>query len=776
MLLRITTIGKILIYAVVPWVVVSVPLALMKGVMRAVKLWLEIFSVPFLVLTLFSPWKRITDLYHPSGFNISRWAQALTLNLTSRMMGAIVRCSAIVFSLACLVMIVSVYLAAMAVWIGTPIVAWMIPDRTVSVPLVGVWLLIVCVSYLRSSPYQRADKRSSALEAFVQTRAQSEDEREIARRWFAHRESIKQRNRFFGEQTLIRLFGGFGRSWVTGFTDELQSLTEEIKDHGEFQTVLHGDKIQELSAALIEGDRDNAVIVGRIGSGKQSLILHLARTLRTVESRMFKQSMQVRKLRTDELLSAHADPDAFLLRALKRAESAGNVILVIEDLSPLLSQENASVVTVLNAFLSAPSIHVIAYATPESWRSTVKSHPIVESQFVQIELPATLVEEALPVLMEEADLIEERGLVVTVEAIQGAARLADRHIKDAVLPGSAVRLLKESVVEAVQVGEQRISSKHVVSAVSRIAHIDLSGTQEESKEELMNLQGELGEQIIGQDSAVQIVSDTLKKAKQGLGSSEKPLSSFLFLGPTGVGKTEMAKAIALQAFGSEDRIVRIDLNHYATADAGKDLSGDRETEGSLVHAIEEHPSSVVLLDEIEKAHPSVLDLFLQVIDEGILTDHDGRETDFRSAIIVATSNGGAPFITELLNSDTFDAASFKDVLIQHLIREEVFRPEFLNRFDAVVAFQPLSEVALAKIAATMISEVANRYQVEQGLTLVVSPEVLQEVIKRGSSVQFGAREMQRAVADVIENTVSSKLLEQGLSKGDTVEVRVEDIH
>jgi len=256
----------------------------------------------------------------------------------------------------------------------------------------------------------------------------------------------------------------------------------------------------------------------------------------------------------------------------------------------------------------------------------------------------------------------------------------------------------------------------------------------------------------------------------------KRLLFFLFLGPTGVGKTETAKALAEAYFGSDKRMIRFDMSEYQQTKAISRLIGFPENQepGLLTKAITDDPFSLVLFDELEKTNPNILNLFLQVFDEGWLTDAFGRKTSFRNSIIIGTSNAGAELIRQKVRQGE-NLESFKEELVDYLLKQNIFRPEFLNRFDAVVVFGPLSPEHLVKIAKLMLKDLSKRLYQGKGIRLVINHTLIDKVVELGYKPEFGARPMRRVIQDKIESNIAKKILEKDLKRGDFIEIKVEDM-
>jgi ATP-dependent Clp protease ATP-binding subunit ClpA len=273
---------------------------------------------------------------------------------------------------------------------------------------------------------------------------------------------------------------------------------------------------------------------------------------------------------------------------------------------------------------------------------------------------------------------------------------------------------------------------------------------------------------------VSAVSDALRRARAGVRNQNRPIGTFMFLGPTGVGKTELAKALADVYFGGEDHMIRLDMNEYvSSSDVARLIADGADDSGSLTAQVMKKPFSVILLDEIEKAHPNVLTTFLQVLDEGILRDVKNREVSFRDAIIIATSNAGADRIREYIERG-MDIEQFEDQFVDELINSNQFRPEFLNRFDEIVMFRPLTKVELLQVVDLILVGV-NKTLALQKVSVVVSLEAKQYLVESGYDPRLGARPMRRVVQKAVENTVAKKVLSGEVQPGGVVNIDLDTV-
>ena len=328
-------------------------------------------------------------------------------------------------------------------------------------------------------------------------------------------------------------------------------------------------------------------------------------------------------------------------------------------------------------------------------------------------------------------------------------RDANRYFTASDSGDKAVDLLVEIVPWAQSRRYQVIGQTEVEEMVRTKTGIPIGRLQPVERENLMALEKNLHTRVIGQDEAIDSVSNALRRARAGVRNAERPIGSFLFLGPTGVGKTETSKALAEVMFGQETKMIRLDMSEYQTADAVIKLIGNFSTgqPGILADLVREHPYGVLLLDEFEKTNPDVRDIFLQILDEGFFSDKSGQRISLRNLIIIATSNAGADLIWEMVKARIKPQDKVDD-LINHIVEKGIFKPELLNRFDAVVVFHPLQPDELKQIARLMLNKLAKRL-LTQGLTLNISDLLVKSVAELGANEIFGARPMQRFIQDNI---------------------------
>mgnify|MGYP001618545854 FL=1 len=331
--------------------------------------------------------------------------------------------------------------------------------------------------------------------------------------------------------------------------------------------------------------------------------------------------------------------------------------------------------------------------------------------------------------------------------------------------------------------KEEVNAEDIAEVVARWTGIPLTKMLEEDRAKLQRMEEELRKRVIGQDEAIKRVSDVIRRSRAGIGDPNRPSGSFIFLGPTGVGKTELTKALASFMFNDESALIRVDMSEYMEKHSVSKLIGSPpgyvgyEEAGQLTESIRHRPFSVILFDEIEKAHPDVFDMLLQMIDEGRLTDGKGRVVNFKNAIIILTSNIGSQFISKMEsigfsnNSDKKDYSQIKDKVIEAM--KDHFRPEFINRLDEIIVFDILSEEAIKEIVSLRVNVVKERLLVKD-ISFKISDEALSYLAKEGYDPHFGARPLNRLIQNKILNTVAMRIISNDIGKGDTVVVTVKD--
>ncbi|MGH7157953.1 MAG: AAA family ATPase [Candidatus Saccharimonadales bacterium] len=581
--------------------------------------------------------------------------------------------------------------------------------------------------------------------------------------------------------------GGVGRDWSFGYTPVLQRFAANITDQVRYQGLLAAGlpsrdaTLLQIMHLLERGGRHNATLVGALGAGKTTLVHALAEKLAEPDASVPKA------LRYRQVLAL--DPSSLIAQARGRGEleelvqhlcyeslKAKNVILFLDDAQLFFEQGPGAVdlTNVLLPFLEGGALNIVLAMDEQRWVRIAQANPALAQYLNRIMLRPTDKPETLAAMQSQVLLFESQNNVVyTYQALEAAFRLSARYLSDQAMPGKAVKLLESAANNPEDT--HVITERSVAQAIEQTQGVKV-GTADtaEERQTLLNLEQLIHQRMINQTRAVQVVSDALRRARTGVRSTSRPIGTFLFLGPTGVGKTELAKSVAAVFFGGENQMVRLDLNEYVRPDDVTRLLADAAQDShSLTAQISRQPFSVVLLDEIEKAHPNVLGTLLQMLDEGILRDINNREVSFRDAVVIATSNAGADRIRGHIERGE-QLEQFEKQFTDELINANVFRPEFLNRFDEIVLFRPLSPDELVQVIDLILQGV-NKNLAAQQVSVVVDNDAKRLLVAAGYDPRLGARPMRRVVQRVVENIVSNQLLAGQVLPGGQVRVSAQDV-
>jgi ATP-dependent Clp protease ATP-binding subunit ClpC len=586
---------------------------------------------------------------------------------------------------------------------------------------------------------------------------------------------------------IYKSFGALGRSWTIGYTNDLDRITYDITESMEYRdpnrVIIHQDILKRILTNLSNSNRHNILLLGNVGVGKRSLVDNLAYTIRKYQIEKNQNLSRVLRLNTTDLLSGITDSSKYLLKALNYAEKSGNIILVIENISNLFLSADEEIRNIIVKFLNSKSINVIGLDEPEGYHMGIKNFPIIDSLFEDITVEDASKEDTMYVLMMTAfDLTKMYNKYITYQSLRAVMSFSERYISKGGFPGKSVEILADAVNQANIENSPFVLESHIRTVVSERSHININTLQNNEKEALLSLESKLQSEIKGQPEGLTAIVNALKRAQLDVKSHNKPIGTFLFLGPTGVGKTETAKALAKHYFGSSDRMIRLDMNEFGSEESvygilGAPIGEDNSfQEGFLTMRIQDKPFSLILLDEIEKAHRQVLNVFLQILDEGFLIDNRGIKTDFRNSIIIATSNAGAVFLRDFIkNNPQFDKSLFKQELIDNIIKSKEFAPEFINRFTDVIVYYPLDMSTVVEIATKIIGNMINSFHEERGVSLEVDNRAIEYLAEQGYSQDFGARELERKISSILETYLANYLLINKVKRGDKILVSLDNL-
>lgn len=577
--------------------------------------------------------------------------------------------------------------------------------------------------------------------------------------------------------------GTGNRAWTslpTPFLDRYSRDLTKMASYGLLPVVRVRDKeIKSTLTILSRTQKNNALLVGEPGVGKTTIVGALAERVMVEDVPAPLRDKRLVALDLGALASGQGSAEQNLQKIISEVERAGNVILYIGHVEALVGTTRGSfnAGAILADALGRGRFQVIASATPADRHRYVESNQTLSSLFQTVDVPEVSEPDAIRILEEEAPKIEGRQKVMlTYPAIAMAVKLSHRLIQDKVLPDKAIEVIDQAATLAAAEKSNWVTDDYVIRVMKERTNVPIETVTAEESSKLMNMEATLKQRIIGQEEAVKSIVEALKRARVGLKDEKRPIGSFLFVGPTGVGKTETAKALAANYFGDEDAMIRLDMSEYQDPQAVYRLigpspkSGEFIDGGSLTTPIREKPFSLILLDEFEKAHADVLTIFLQLFDDGRLTENTGRTVSFANTIVIATSNAGTKEVSQMIQQG-LTIQNIQDKLLN--ILKDYFRPELLNRFDKIVVFKPMDKIMLLTIAQNMVAAIANNLKEKQEINLQVPPEVISYLSEKGFDPVFGARPLRRVMQDKLEATLANILLQQTIKKGDTIKVTLD---
>ncbi|MEW5805426.1 MAG: ATP-dependent Clp protease ATP-binding subunit [Patescibacteria group bacterium] len=568
------------------------------------------------------------------------------------------------------------------------------------------------------------------------------------------------------------------RAWTSKPTPYLDSVSEDLTETARQGLVGfligHENELATIMNILSREERNNLVLIGEEDIGKTTIIEHLA--LRIIKDTVPEKIFDKRLVKLDlaQITSGATTAGEVQERFQKLVDEillAGNIILFIPDLHNLaltVKEQELGGFEVIEPVLAASLIPVIGTTTPKLYRAIIETNPKFEQLFEPVKVKELNQEQTIRLLVYEAFILEQKWkLTITYPAIKKIVELAYRYLHSRPLPRVSIDLLQEAAAELRSKNQSVLTPELVADLVARKTNIPIKIAGGKEAKELLNLEENIHQRLINQDEAVKQVASALRQYRAGLSRPKGPIASFLFVGPTGVGKTELSKVLASLYFGSEDKMIRFDMSEYQEQKSIWNFIGspDGEIHGLLTEKIKANPFSLILFDEFEKANEKIADLFLPLFDEGILVDNLDEKIDFQNAIIICTSNAHSNFIREKIESGK-TVPEFQEELKHKLT--EIFKPELLNRFDNIIAFRQLSLAEIEKIAALHLNKLAKQIQQTQGIFLEFAPETIRFIAGQGYDPVFGARPLRGVISQKIKDVLARQILEGKIGQSDKI--------
>ncbi|MGW3470614.1 ATP-dependent Clp protease ATP-binding subunit [Saccharopolyspora sp. NPDC000995] len=617
-----------------------------------------------------------------------------------------------------------------------------------------------------------------------------------------------------------------------------RDLTARARD-GELDPVIgRADEIEQTVEILSRRTKNNPVLIGEAGVGKTAIVEGLAQRIAAGEVPRVLSGKRVVQLDLPGMLAGTRYRGDFEERMTKVideiSEHSGELIVFIDELHTVVGAGGAEGAmdagNMLKPRLARGELHVVGATTLDEYRKHIEKDSALERRFQPVQVPEPSVPDTVSILQGLREHYEAHHQVrYTDDAVQAAAQLSDQYINDRFLPDKAIDLIdqagarkrlstvapdgaelrsrierleqdKDAAVAAEdyerasalrdeineeqgalgdpgEAGILEVTAEDIAEVVARATGVPVSRLTAAEKVRLQGLEQELHQRVVGQDDAVRALARAVRRSRSGLGDPDRPVGSFLFLGPTGVGKTELAKALAESLFGDEHRMVRLDMSEFQERHTASRLVGappgyvGHGEAGELTEAVRRHPYSVILLDEVEKAHPDVFNTLLQVLDDGRLTDGQGRTVDFTNTVLIMTSNLGSEVVSSASGKIGFTASDADPALDERIMPRlrEAFRPEFLNRINEIVVFKRLDGEQLHTITRMLLEQTVRRLRA-MGIGVEFDAAAVAWIAERGYRPEFGARPLRRAIEREVDDRISDLILDGELTEG--AELRV----
>ncbi len=703
------------------------------------------FSVSTLLRTLFAPWKNISQKKESLGFSLNEWANRLSFNVISRLIGAGARATLIGGYLTLQVMFV---LLLPALYIGFN-------------------MLLPIMYMLQSSQESEQQRLQNKRSAFIEAHSLTEQTKEAVGAWFDQLQQTSLYNRPWYDLKRLMNSPPLGRNFSAGYTPTLDKYVTELTlafDHSK-NLIAREKEIMQIEQILAKSNEANVVLVGPEGVGKHTVVEALAKRIFEGSSNPILAYKRILKVDMEKVLAQSTDQqtrEKIMKDLFTEAAQAKNIIILIDEIDKYVSSEEGRIdlSSAINEFALHDKIQFIGITNPFNYEKYLFKNDKMNETFEKIDIGEVSKDQAQAILLGEIRQFERRNNVtIPYETVVECISKSDYYITNIPFPEKAIDLLDTACSTVRSQNKSIVTPQVITDLLEQKTHVPME-INDKLKTKLLDLEKSLASRVIAQTEATNKLAGALRKSFVIGKTRKKPLASFLFLGPTGVGKTETAKALASVFFDGPDKMIRFDMSMYQSNNNIPQLIGSSTTNepGLLTQAIRQQPYGVLLLDEIEKADKNLLNIFLSLLDEGYFTDGFGKRVDCRNLMVIATSNAGADFV--------YSGATTS--LIDHLVEKKLFNPEFLNRFDDVIIYKSLDGENIRILAKRMLDSISKEVLEKQGVTITVTDAFVEQLVTKGYNPKFGARNMARIIRDEVENKIAQSILAGTVKKGGTI--------
>lgn len=617
------------------------------------------------------------------------------------------------------------------------------------------------------------DKNNSSLSIF----------REVSEYIFEKKEST--RNDLFDPLIPYYRTDGIAKSWIYGYTFVLshfsKDLNEEVALFTDEYGIGHEKEVENLVAILGKTTKRNALLIGDPGVGKSSLIKGIAQRINRGEVPEILQNFKITQLDVNGLIAyskGKKNTEAIIEKAMHELTKAGNVILYIDEIQELIpakaTEGGHSIAGILLPYVQEGKFPIVGTVNYSDYKKYFYTNESFRQSFTNIEVSELPANDTLKILETIIPKLEKaHKIYITFPVLIACVEYAQRYVTQRMLPDSAVALLEDTCSWAANNEVKLLEADHVAKVVSMQTNISVGDIATDEAERLMTLEERIKERVIGQDEAVRIISESLRRARVDIRDPKKPIGVFLFVGPTGVGKTYLAKVVSQEYFNNSEDIIRVDMSEYLEDQSVNKLLGSygeserNKSSVTILDKVKTNPYTLVLFDEIEKANPKILNLFLQLFEEGRLTSTSGETIDFTNTIIVCTSNIAASEILKSIEEGHMWEDT-KNIVKMQL--KQYLKPELLNRFDGVVIFHPQTKDNLVKISDMLLTELAERLK-EKNISLDWDSTIPMLIANKAYEPGFGARPIRRYIQEKVEGNIASILIKGEIKSGDIIKVK-----